>query len=413
MVAGLSGSEILKVAAEIRAVRETGVDVCDLTVGDFGPAQFRIPDALRSGIEAALVRGETNYPPSAGMPVLRESVRRMYAERLGVEYPMSSVLITSGSRPGIYGTYLTLVDPGDRVVYSVPSWNNNHYCHLVGARDVVVSCDASTRFLPTREMLEGVIGGARMLVLNSPLNPTGTMFGAEQLADICDLVVEENARRQGERPLYVLYDQVYWTLTFGSESHVHPVGLNPAMAPYTIYIDGISKAFAATGVRVGWVAGPADVMARMSDVLTHIGTWAPRAGQVATAALLADREATESASRVIVAGLKARLTALAAGLAAMRDDGLPVDVIDPQGAIYVCARFALTGRRGPDGKVLSTNEDIRRYLLQHAALGVVAFQAFGSREESGWFRLSAGAVSVAEIEAVMPRVRGAIEGTVG
>jgi aspartate aminotransferase len=412
MVTGLSGSEILKVAAEIRAVRETGVDVCDLTVGDFGPKQFRIPAALRAGIEAALERGETNYPPSAGMPVLRASVRALYADRLGVDYPVSSVLITSGSRPGIYGTYLTLVDPGDRVVYSVPSWNNNHYCHLVGGRDVVVACDASTNFLPTRAMLESAVRGARMLVLNSPLNPTGTMFSEEQLAGICDLVVEENARRQGERPLYLLYDQVYWTLTLGSERHVHPVALNAAMAPYTIYVDGISKAFAATGVRVGWVAGPADVMARMSDVLTHIGTWAPRAGQVATAALLADRDATDAANREIVSGLRERTGALAKGLAAMRADGLPVDVIEPQGAIYVCARFALTGRRGADGTVLSTNEDVRRYLLQRAALGVVAFQAFGLREESGWFRLSAGAVSVAEIEAVMPRVRVAIEETI-
>src|SRR5215211_2930061 len=176
---GMSGSEILRIAGEIRAMTEAGQRVCNLTVGDFSPAEFRIPTLLEREIAEALRRGETNYPPSNGIAALRESVRRFYARGLGLEYPVGSVLITAGSRPGIYGTFKTLVDPGDRVVYAVPSWNNNHYCHLTRAVGVPVATSRDDTFLPTRALLEPAIRGARLLSLNSPLNPTGTAFSAE------------------------------------------------------------------------------------------------------------------------------------------------------------------------------------------------------------------------------------------
>ena len=405
----MSGSEILRIAAEIRALTETGQRVCNLTVGDFSPAEFRIPGFLESEIAEALRRGETNYPPSNGVAALREAVRRFYQRDLGLEYPVGSVLITAGSRPGIYGTFKTLVDPGDRVVFAVPSWNNNHYCHLTGAVAVPVATTRATAFLPTRELLEPVIRGARLLSLNSPLNPTGTAFDAETLGAICDLVLEENARRgAGERPLYIMYDQVYWMLTFGDTRHVNPVSLRPEMAPYTIFVDGISKAFAATGVRVGWVVGPKDLTDSMNNFLGHVGAWAPRAEQVATAKLIDAPNEIAAFAAELKSGVRKRLDALYDGIMAMKADGLPVDATSPMGAIYLSARFALNGKRTADGRVLRTNDEVRRYLLEAAGFAVVPFQAFGVREDTGWFRLSVGAVSLAEIERVLPVLRQAI-----
>jgi len=410
MSEGMSGSEILRIAAEIRAMTEAGARVCNLTVGDFSPAEFRIPRVLENEIADALRRGETNYPPSNGIAPLREAVRRLYKRALGLEYPVGSVLITAGSRPGIYGTFKTLVDPGDRVVFAVPSWNNNHYCHLTGSTAVPVATSRETAFLPTRELLAPVIRGARLLSLNSPLNPTGTAFTPETLGEVCDLVLEENARRQhGERPLYVMYDQVYWMLTFGDTRHVDPVSLRPAMAPYTIYVDGISKAFAATGVRVGWVVGPQDIIESMNNFLGHVGAWAPRAEQVATAKLLDQSDEVSAFRQSLTAGVRQRLDALHNGILAMRSAGLPVDATAPMGAIYLSARFALNGKRTPDGQTLRTNDDVRRYLLKAAGFAVVPFQAFGVPEDTGWFRLSVGAVSLAEIERVLPVLRQAVE----
>ena len=410
MSEGMSGSEILRIAAEIRAMTEAGQRVCNLTVGDFSPAEFRIPKVLENEIADALRRGETNYPPSNGVSPLRESVRRLYEQALGLRYEASSVLVTSGSRPGIYGTFRTIVDPGDRVVFPVPSWNNNHYCYLTGAVPVPVATTRDTTFLPTRELLAPVIRGARLLSLNSPLNPTGTAFTPEALGEICDLVLEENARRRnGERPLYLMYDQVYWMLTFGETRHVDPVSLRPEIAPYTIYVDGVSKAFAATGVRVGWVVGPKDIIDSMNNFMGHVGTWAPRAEQIATARLLDAPDAVSAYRAEITAGLQQRLNALHDGIVAMRAAGLPVDATAPMGAIYLSARFALNGKRTPDGQVLRTNDDIRRYLLEAARFAVVPFQAFGVKEDTGWVRLSVGAVSMADIERGLPLLRQAVE----
>ena len=413
MAGTLVGSQILKVAGEIREIVARGRTVCNLTVGDFSPAQFPIPTGLRDRIIEALRQGETNYPPSAGLPGLRESIREFYRERLGLDYPLPAVLVTGGARPGIYATFRVLCDPGDRVVFPVPSWNNDYYCHMVGAQAVPVATSPETEFLPTRDMLALPIRGARMLALNSPLNPTGTCFEPEPLAAICDLVLEENARRERagrqERPLYLLYDQVYWMLTFGATQHVHPVELRPEIAPYTIYIDGISKPFASTGLRVGWVVGPEDLVGRMSDFLGHVGSWAPRPEQLATAELLRSGDEIESYHRVMKRGVEARLDRLFAGLMELKMRGLPADAFPPMGAIYLSARFDLIGRAAPDGHVFRTNEEIRRYLLHEAGFAAVAFQAFGVREETGWFRLSVGAVSLEQIEEVLPRVQQALE----
>jgi aspartate aminotransferase len=401
MAAGMTGSLILQVAADVAARAASGHRVCDLTMGDFDSRYFPIPPLLRDGIERALRDGQTNYPPGSGMPALRESIRTFSREQLGVDYPLESVLVMSGARPAIYGAYRTLVDPGDRVVFPVPSWQNEYYCQLVGAEPVVVPCDASTGFLPTRAMLEQAVRGARLLVLNSPCNPTGTMFDAETLGGICDLVLEENARRgTRERPLYLLYDQVYWMLTLGAAPHVTPVALRPAMAAYTISVDAISKSFAATGLRVGWVLGPSDIVRSMAGFLVHVGAWAPRAEQVATAALLASREAVVDYHRTMKDGLRARLGLLYDGIVAMRERGLPVDATAPAGAMYLSARFALP---------VGDNEAIRLYLLREADFAAVPFQGFGVTEDSGWFRLSVGASSVADIEAALPKVVSAVE----
>ncbi|MDI1475182.1 aminotransferase class I/II-fold pyridoxal phosphate-dependent enzyme [Polyangium sp. y55x31] len=403
---GVIGSEILKIASEIRAMKAKGAQICNLTVGDFDPAYFPIPAELCEGTRAALAEGHTNYPPSDGVLVLREALVRFYERELGLKYPLESVLVAGGARPLLYGAYRTLIDPGDVAVYPVPSWNNNHYAYLSGARAVEIPVSAASNFFPTADDFRPHIGAARLLLINSPLNPTGTVIARDELQRIAELVLEENRRRQAEnlRPVFLVYDQVYWMLTHGDARHETPVSLVPEIAPYTIMLDALSKSFCATGMRVGWGFMPPAVRRRMADILGHVGAWAPKAEQVATAALLDTPDAMHTFLSGAKAKVKERLDALFAGFSAMKREGLPVDAIAPQGAIYLSARFDWMGKT-IRGRTIQTNDEIRKVLLEEAGLAVVPFQAFGLREENGWFRLSVGAVSMDDIQAAFPRLR--------
>lgn len=410
MAKGLVGSEILKIAADIRARVAAGQKIVNLTVGDFKPAVFGIPAGLKQGIAEAYESGETNYPPSDGVPELRQAVRNFYAERLGLDYATSSVVIAGGVRPAIYCSYRTLLDPGETLAYPVPSWNNNHYAWLVGAKGQPIIARRETDFLPTAGDLAPHLAGTRVLVLNSPLNPAGTAYTEDELRKIVEMILDENGRRaaSGQRPLMLIYDQVYWMLTFGTTSHVTPVGIDSRMRDYTIFTDGMSKAFAATGLRVGWCVGPEAVMKPLSDILGHVGAWAPRPEQVACARFLADRANLEAYSLCMKHGIEKRLVTLHEGFEAMRQDGYPVDSIAPQGAIYLSARINLIGRT-LNGVRLDSNEQIRQFLLEKAAMAVVPFQAFGLKEESGWFRLSVGALAPTDLDGLFPRLREVLE----
>jgi aspartate aminotransferase len=402
MVDSLIGSEILKIAAEVRALERAGRPVCNLTVGDFAPREFRIPAPLERAIAKALADGQTNYPPSDGLLALREAVQAFYARVLGLSYPLEGILIAGGARPLIYALYRALLDPGDTVVYPVPSWNNNHYAHLAGAESVAIRTRPEDGFMPDPAALEAPLRQAKLLVLNSPLNPAGTGFYRERLKKIARLVVEENRRRAASAaPLFLVYDQIYWLLAADDAPHFTPVGLVPEVAPYTIFVDGISKAFAATGLRVGWALGPPYVVSRLRDLLGHVGAWAPRPEQVATAQIVGEPGLAEELAAAVRDGVLVRMRALHEGLTGLAAEGFPVSCLPPAGALYLSAHFALDGAAG-------SNEVIRKRLLEDAGFAMVPFQAFGLDDESGWFRLSVGAVSVEAIAAAMPRLRGAL-----
>jgi aspartate aminotransferase len=399
---GLTGSEILKISGEIRTLTEAGRTICNLTVGDFSPKEFRIPRVLEDLIAEAFAAGETNYPPSDGTKELRQAVIRFYDDVLGLKYPLESTLIAGGARPIIFAAYAAVVDPGDKVVYPIPSWNNNHYTYLMRGVPVEITVGPETNFLPTADLLRPHIRDARLICICTPLNPTGTVMAKEEVERIARLVVDENERRAatGERALMLLWDQVYWMLTFGESRHYTPPQLVPESLPYTIFVDGISKAFAATGLRVGWTVAPPLITSRMRDILGHLGAWAPRPEQIAVAKFLGMRDAIDEFHESMIRGVQLRLDLLYDRIEVMRREGLPVRAIAPQGAIYLSVQFDLVGRGG-----IATNEQIRRLLLDEAGFAVVPFQAFGLPQDSGWFRLSVGAVSPSQIEAGLARVR--------
>lgn len=409
-VRGLHESGILKITRQVRAMIASGEKVVNLTVGDFDPRYFPIPSVLARGIQDAVARGETNYPTPEGMLPLRQAISDYVFRTAGVRYPVEAIVVCSGGRPVLYGAYRALINPGDKVLYSVPSWQNDSYAWLTGGESLEVQGTPESGFQPTLAQLAPHIPNASMLCICSPGNPTGTVMTESQLRDILVAVVDENRTREaaGRRPLFVLHDQMYGALVSEGQKHVYPAAIVPESARYVISADGVSKAYAGTGLRLGWMLVPPALGARIRDLLSHAGAWAPRAEQSAVANFLNDERAVAEFRVQMDARLAAGLGAMSNGFDALEKDGYPVHSINPQGAIYFSAQFKLHGKK-VGGREIRTDEDIRMLLLQRAGVAVVPFRAFGVRGDSGWFRLSAGAVSMDEIRDMFPRLRAMLD----
>lgn len=409
MAENLIGSEIILLAWQINEKIAKGQKIFNLTIGDFDPNIFPIPDKLTEEIKKAYDDHQTNYPPAEGSMELRKVVSKYIKERGNLDYGPDEILVTSGARPIIFATYNTVVDLDDIVIFPVPSWNNNHYCHLTRSRVITVETSPEDNFMPTAKELEPHIKQATLISLCSPLNPTGTCFTEDEIRRICDLVVEENNRRgDDEKPLYVLFDQIYWQLTLGNTKHYNPVVINPAMRDYTIFVDGISKVLAATGVRVGWGYGPKRIIDKMKSITSHMGAWAPKAEQVAVAKFLANNVEVNKYLSSFKGEIFKRVDAFYKKFTALKKEGYNVDVIAPQASIFLTVKIDLIGLKKEDGTVISSTKDITDFLIEDAKIALVPFSSFGASADSTWYRVSVGTCTVEQINEIMENLREAL-----
>ena len=405
----LIGSEIIKIGNQVNDLKAQGAEIANLTIGDLNSNIYPIPAELKEEIQKAYQNNLTNYPPANGLLSLRKSIAKDLKNRWNLDYSADEILVAGGSRPLIYATFKTIVDDGDKVVYPIPSWNNNHYAYLTHAEKVEVETSQSNNFLPTAEELKPYLKGAVLLALCSPLNPTGTMFTKEQLSEICELVLEENkSRGENEKPLYLMYDQIYAMLTF-DEEHFNPVSLFPELKDYVIFVDGTSKCFAATGVRVGWSFGPREIIDKMKSLLTHVGAWAPKPEQEAVSVYLEQTENVNSFVNEFKNKIYDSLETLHEGIQDMKSRGFAVESIKPMGALYLTVELDYLGKSKPDGTPIKDSSDLVYYLIEEAGVALVPFSAFGNSRNMPWFRASAGGLSLEEIKKMLPRLEKALE----
>ena len=192
-------SEIIKLGNEINDRIKQGQTIYNYTIGDFDPSIFPIPQGFEDEIVNAYRNKKTNYPAANGLLECRSAVASFIKRRQGLDYSATSFLISGGGRPLIYAAYRTICDRGEKVVYPVPSWNNNHYTHFVEGEHICIETSAATNFLPTADELIPHFGDACLLALCSPLNPTGTVYSKEQLTKICEAVLAENKKRGADQ----------------------------------------------------------------------------------------------------------------------------------------------------------------------------------------------------------------------
>lgn len=409
MAETLIGSEIVKLGNAINERIRQGETIYNFTIGDFNPKIFPIPAELEKAIHAAYEKGYTNYPAAEGNLALRQAVGKFIQDREGLAFSPDEIQIASGGRPLIYALFRVLVDKGDKVIYGVPSWNNNHYVHLTQGEHCLIPCTPENDFMPSPADIRAQIKDAALVCLCTPQNPTGTTLSAAALKEIGEIILAENQRRgPAAKQCYLMFDQMYWTLTFGETVHADPIGLNPAMKAYTIYIDGISKVFAATGVRVGWALGPAHVMAKMKAILSHLGAWAPMAEQIAVAEYLGQTQAIDRYLLSFKQAIALRLNGFYDGIMALKAQGHAVDAIAPQAAIYLTVKFDLVGLKTADGLLLADQAAVTDFILREAKVAIVPFSAFGAGKDSPWYRLSVGTAVAEDMPKVMANLAQAL-----
>lgn len=410
MTENIVGSEIIRISNEVNEKIKKGEKIYNLTIGDFNPKIFPIPNELTESIIKHYLNHDTNYPMAVGMPELRNAISTYLSTKESLNYSMDEIVVAAGARPLIFSAYMAICDPGDKVVFPVPSWNNNHYCHIMGAEAVTIETSVQNNFMPTAAELKLHLSDATILALCSPLNPTGTVFSYEGLKEICDLIVEENIRRKGTmKPLYLIYDSIYWELTYGKYKHYNPVLIRPELKEYTVFIDGISKSLAATGVRVGWSYGPNKLIQKIRAILTHVGAWSPKAEQMAVADYYNTPENVEQYLSEFRNRIEKRLTAFYTGFTQLRNAGYNVNAIEPQAAIYLTVQIDINGKRTKNGTVLNKTSDITSFLLDEAKIALVPFYAFGADSSSTWYRLSVGTCPSEEVSTILGNLKNALD----
>ena len=410
MAETLEGSSILRIANEIKDKKKQGFEIYNLTIGDFDSKIYPIPAELEEEIAKSYKEGNTTYPNPQGNPEYREAIANYIKKYEKLDYSPSEFLIAGGARALVYATYRTILDEGDGVIYPVPSWNNNHYTHLANSKGIVIETKAENNFMPTADEIAPRIGEANLISLCSPQNPTGTVFNREGMEDVCNLILEENAKRAGKRkPVYMMLDQIYWMLTYGEYEHYNPVSINPEMRNYTVFIDGLSKTFCATGLRAGWAFGPLQLINKMKSIISHIGAFTATAEQVGITNYLNRSEDVESHIRSVKDRLYASLAGFYKEFMSLKNDGYPVDAIEPQAAMYLTVRMDLLGKKDANGKTIKTTDDITSFLIDEAKIGLIPFTAFGSEINPTWFRLSVGTCSADEVPAIMNNLKTDLE----
>ena len=378
-----------------RALRATGRDVISLSIGE---PDFPTPEHVTEAAARMARAGETTYPPVPGLPELRAAVAEKFRRENGLEVTPEQVIVSTGAKQVLANALVATLDPGDEVVIPAPFWVS--YAQLVemtGATPVPVPTAEADGFRLTPGALEAAITPrTRWLILNSPSNPSGAVYGADDLAALAEVL-----RRQ--RHVWVISDDIYEHLIYSEAGFATLAAVAPDLADRVLTVNGVSKAYAMTGWRIGYAAGPLPLIRAMAlfqgqvtSGASRIGQWAAHAALTGPQDLIAERRAAYRARRDLVVG---RLNAI---------PGLSCAV--PDGAFYVYPSIAgLIGRRTPGGRVIDSDEAFCLALLEEAGVATVHGAAFG---QSPFFRISYAAPE-SQLIAAMDRLAafcGALDG---
>jgi aspartate aminotransferase len=385
-VQALRPSETLALGARARELRSQGHSVISFSAGE---PDFDTPEDVREAGVQAIRAGHTRYTAVGGVPELRAAIAENLKKENGLTYKPNQIVVSNGAKHAIWNAFLTLVEPGDEVLCPVPYWVTfPELVRLVGGEPVFVPPKKGTMKIGAEELSRAITKRSKILVLNSPNNPSCAVYSREELAAIGEVVL-----RHG---LYVLSDEIYEQLVFGGARHVSIASLSPELHDRTIVIGGVSKTWAMTGWRIGYAAAPAD-LAEGIERLQGQSTSNPAA--VSQYAALRAFTGPRESIRVMRECFARRREYIVQRLSSMRGVGL----VPPEGAFY--AFPDLSERIGAARNGVTDSAGLSDFLIDEAKIVCVPGSAFGM---DGHLRLSY-AISDQDIEEGLNRLEAALD----
>jgi aspartate aminotransferase len=388
-VSRITPSPTLAMTATAKAMAAQGIDVVDFSSGE---PDFDTPEPVKAAAEAAIRAGFTKYTPSSGIDELRQAVIDKLEQEFGLRYEKPQVLVSCGAKHSLYNLAQACLEAGDEVIIPTPYW--------VSYADQALLNDATPVLLPTREtdgyainvedLRRAVTPRTKAIIVNSPCNPTGATYDCTTLQAIADIAVRHN--------LLIISDEIYEKILYDGAKHVSIATLGPEVAAQTVIINGVSKAYAMTGWRIGYAAGPKDILTAMANIQSQSTSNPCSISQKAAAAAL--KLGGPFTEKMVVEFDRRRRVMV------NRLNGIPgVTCRMPSGAFYAFPNISgILGRRGPSGSIQSP-QAFADHLLKQAHVAVVPGEPFGSREH---IRLSY-ATGMETIERGLDRIAAAVE----
>ncbi|MFA7362999.1 MAG: pyridoxal phosphate-dependent aminotransferase, partial [Aminobacteriaceae bacterium] len=352
-------SATLAVTAKAKSLKREGKPVISFGAGE--PDFDSPPSAIRYA-EEAMRKGQTHYTPGTGIPELRESICTYYKDHFGLEYTPANVVVGAGAKPLLFEALGCLVDPGDEVLVFTPAWVSYvEQIRLLGGKAVLVDT-SKTDFIPRfDDVKKAITPRTRAMIVNNPNNPTGAVYDEQCLKDLGRLAVEHN--------IAILYDEIYERLVYGNSVHHQILNLVPEARDLTVIINGVSKAFAMTGWRIGYALGPSSIMGYLGDFQGHLTSNACSVAQWASVGAL--KEAEQDVQKMHGAFEKRRDL-----IVELMKDIPYISFTEPNGAFYVWFSVEKVLGKSWNGQVITDDITLCKVLLESKYVALVPGSAF-------------------------------------
>ena len=355
----LQPSATLAVAGKAKAMKREGKPVISFGSGE---PDFNSPASALQYASDAMSKGFTHYTPESGIPELKEAVCRYYQDHFGLSFSVPEVLIGAGAKPLIYEALGCLLDPGDEALIFTPAWVSYvEQIRLFDAKEVLVDT-SDTGFIPDIDRVRSLISPrTRCMIVNTPNNPTGSVYDAKTLLGLADIAIEHD--------ITIIYDEIYERLVYGGAVHNQILNLRPAAREHTITINGVSKAFAMTGWRIGYALGPKGVISKMSSFQGHLTSNPCSVAQYASLGALGGAEDDVVRMHASFSGRRDRILGL------LRD--MPhIRFVEPKGAFYVWIDIEKTIGMRYGNRIIENDASFCEILLEAKYVAAVPGSGF-------------------------------------